>query len=70
MASWSRLWTIVGRMHAGIRWYLREVSGENVYETYLAHCHRHGQTVGILSRREFERRRQDQANRTSPHRCC
>ena len=54
----------------GVRWYLREVAGENHYERYVEHesCEHPGRPM--LSRREFERQRQDDRDRTPQQRCC
>ena len=48
-----------------LRWYVRELFGENAYERYLQHCGRVHPGEPVLSRREFEDRR------TKPTvRCC
>jgi uncharacterized short protein YbdD (DUF466 family) len=52
----------------GVRWYLREFSGEARWDDYLEHCAEHGHTP--MSRREFERRRADQAETHPISRCC
>lgn len=54
----------------GVRWYLREVAGEHVYERYLEHESREHPGRPVLSRREFERQRQDDRDRTPQPRCC
>jgi hypothetical protein len=51
-----------------VRWYLREFSGEARWDKYLQHCAEHGHTP--VSRREFERRRAELAERTPTSRCC
>jgi uncharacterized short protein YbdD (DUF466 family) len=54
----------------GLRWYLREVSGESGYDRYLR---RHRDThpdAPPLSRREFERRRMDDRDARPQSRCC
>ncbi|PRY47479.1 uncharacterized protein DUF466 [Geodermatophilus tzadiensis] len=56
------------RAWRGVRWYLREWSGEARWDDYLAHCAAHGHQP--VSRREFERRRADERERTSVSRCC
>jgi len=54
----------------GIRWYLRELTGENQYARYLQrHVAAHPQAAP-LSRREFERRRVDRADADPGARCC
>ena len=58
------------RILGGVRWYLRELTGESQYERYLL---RHGEThsqAAPLSRREFERRRVDRADTCPGSRCC
>jgi uncharacterized short protein YbdD (DUF466 family) len=51
-----------------VRWYLREFSGEAHWDDYLEHCAAHGHTP--ISRREFERRRADAAEKNPISRCC
>jgi uncharacterized short protein YbdD (DUF466 family) len=51
-------------------WYLREVAGENDYVRYVEHARRHHPDTGILSRREFERRRMDRLEESPRQRCC
>ncbi|SEF09241.1 YbdD/YjiX family protein [Jiangella alba] len=60
----------VGRAAAGVWWYLREVSGETAYDRYVEHSRRHDAGAEVLSRREFERRRQDDRDRSPQQRCC
>lgn len=66
----SAVLTVVGRAAAGVWWYLREVSGETAYDRYVEHCRRHDDAARVLSRREFERRRQDDRDRSPQQRCC
>jgi uncharacterized short protein YbdD (DUF466 family) len=48
-----------------IWWYVREVMGENAYDTYVAHHRRTHPATPALTRREFD------DLRTKPHvRCC
>ncbi|HEY3260114.1 MAG TPA: YbdD/YjiX family protein [Pseudonocardiaceae bacterium] len=54
----------------GIRWYLREVSGEGDYDRYVAHARRHQSDAPVLSRRDFERRRTKEREATPGARCC
>ena len=56
------------RAWRGVRWYLREFTGEARWDTYLEHCAEHGHTP--MTRREFERRRSDEAEKTPISRCC
>lgn len=52
----------------GVRWYLRELSGEGKWHAYLDHCAREG--CPPMSRREFERKRQDDRELRLGARCC
>ncbi len=56
------------RAWRGVRWYLREFTGEALWDRYLEHCAEHGHTP--MSRREFERRRADDLERNPISRCC
>jgi uncharacterized short protein YbdD (DUF466 family) len=56
------------RAWRGVRWYLKEFTGEARWDDYQAHCAAHGHTP--MSRREFERRRSDEAERNPVARCC
>ena len=58
----------VVRAWQGVRWYLREFTGEARWDDYLAHCADHGHQP--VSRREFERRRADALERNPVSRCC
>jgi hypothetical protein len=58
----------VRRVARGIRWYLREVTGEARWDDYLADCAADGSTP--MSRREFERHRADHRERCARSRCC
>ncbi|MGY1773084.1 YbdD/YjiX family protein [Blastococcus sp. SYSU D00813] len=60
-AALSRAWQ-------GVRWYLREWSGEARWDAYLAHCREHGHAP--MTRRQFERLRDDARERASVDRCC
>lgn len=55
-----------------VRWYVREVSGETVYERYVAHARSCDPTVEVMTRREFERSRTDarEADPREGFRCC
>ena len=55
---------------AGIRWYLREVSGESAYDRYVEHTRRDHPDQAVMSRRDFERWRQDDRDRNPRARCC
>ena len=58
----------VVRAGRGVRWYLREWSGEARWDDYLRDCAEHGHAP--ISRREFERRRAAALERTPVNRCC
>ena len=55
---------------AGVRWYLREVSGESAYDRYVAHMRREHVDQPVMTRREYERRRQDERDARPRTRCC
>ena len=57
-------------MARGVRWYLREVSGETAYERYVRHMRADHADQPVMSRRDFERRRQDQRELNQRARCC
>jgi uncharacterized short protein YbdD (DUF466 family) len=54
----------------GLRWYLREVSGESAYERYVAHMRAEHPDALVMSRRDFERARQDHREANPRARCC
>jgi uncharacterized short protein YbdD (DUF466 family) len=54
----------------GLRWYLREVTGESAYDAYVTHARRTHPDGPVLSRREFERDRQDRRDVRPGERCC
>jgi uncharacterized short protein YbdD (DUF466 family) len=56
------------RAGRGVRWYLREWSGEARWDEYLRQCAAHGHPP--VSRREFERRRADAMESRPASRCC
>lgn len=54
----------------GLRWYLRELTGESHYDRYLVrHAREHAGTPP-QSRRQFERARIDRTNTGPGSRCC
>ncbi|GAA1314682.1 YbdD/YjiX family protein [Pseudonocardia xinjiangensis] len=59
-----------GAIWQGVRWYLRELTGESQYERYLERHAREHPGTAPLSRREFERRRIDAKDATPGSRCC
>ena len=58
----------LARAWRGVRWYLRELSGEARWDDYLAHCRAHGHEP--MSRAQFERDRADEAEKAAVNRCC
>jgi uncharacterized short protein YbdD (DUF466 family) len=58
------------RAVAGVRWYLREVAGETAYDRYVAHARREHPDQPVMSRRDFERARQDDRDANPRARCC
>lgn len=58
----------VVRALKGVRWYLRELTGEAQWDHYLDRCARHGHEP--VTRREFERARSDAAELDMGGRCC
>jgi uncharacterized short protein YbdD (DUF466 family) len=57
-------------MARGVHWYLREVTGESAYDRYVAHMRRDHAEQPVMSRRDFERRRQDARESQQRARCC
>jgi uncharacterized short protein YbdD (DUF466 family) len=53
-----------------VRWYLREVAGETAYERYAEHMRREHPYAAVMSRRDFERLRQDRREADPRARCC
>src|SRR5215203_5035605 len=43
--------------YSGVRWYLREVSGESSYDRYVEHMRRDHPDQPVMSRRDYERRK-------------
>jgi len=60
----------VGRALRFAWWYLREVSGESAYDRYVAHVRRDHPGEPVMSRRDFERRRQNARENQTQARCC
>lgn len=52
----------------GVRWYLREFTGETRWDAYVARCAQEG--TEPMSRRAFERHRDDHRERSTQGRCC
>jgi uncharacterized short protein YbdD (DUF466 family) len=55
---------------SGVRWYLREVTGETAYDHYVEHIRREHPDAIVMSRRDFERMRQDDRDNNPRARCC
>ncbi|WP_254705976.1 YbdD/YjiX family protein [Streptomyces vilmorinianum] len=55
-----------------VRWYVRELSGEAVYDKYVAHARSCDPAAEVMTRREFERSRTDarEADPRDGFRCC
>ena len=68
MSATGTVREVIGCAWRGVRWYLREWSGEARWDDYLRSCAQHGHEP--MSRREFERRRADEAERNPVSRCC
>lgn len=56
------------RAGAGIRWYLRQISGEAKWDEYLERARK--DNVTPMSRRDFERHRSSHQEGSSRARCC
>lgn len=60
--------TAMLRLWAGLRWYVREATGEARWERYVAACAAEGREP--MSRRAFERHRAEHRERSTAGRCC
>lgn len=58
----------VVRAARGVRWYVRQATGEAKWDEYVAACRVQG--VEPVSRREFERHRSDHREANPQSRCC
>ena len=56
------------RAAAGVWWWLRELSGEAKWDDYLERCARDG--VVPMTRRDFERHRDQHRENSTQSRCC
>jgi uncharacterized short protein YbdD (DUF466 family) len=52
----------------GIRWYLKQATGEAKWDEYLDRCRSQG--APPMSRREFERHRTEHKENNPQSRCC
>ena len=59
---------MIGRWAAGVRWWLRALTGEDRYDRHVAACTADGRTP--MTRRAFERHRADVAAAHAHERCC
>lgn len=60
----------LSRAFRGVRWYLREVSGEADYDRYVSRARLHHGDANVLSRRDFERRKANAREANPGARCC
>jgi uncharacterized short protein YbdD (DUF466 family) len=56
------------RAHEGLVWYLKEATGEAKWDEYVERCQREGRDP--MTRREFERHRDEHKERNPQSRCC
>ncbi len=56
------------RAGRGLRWYVRQATGEAKWDEYVATCRAEGSPP--ISRREFERHRADHREANPQSRCC
>ena len=52
----------------GVRWYVRQLTGEAKWDDYLEECAAFGEPA--MSRRDFERRRDHDREHAPGGRCC
>ena len=60
--------TAVLRAGRGIRWYVKQLTGEAKWDEYLDRCRRQGSEP--MSRRDFERHRAEHQENNPQARCC
>ena len=65
----TRLAMTLREAFAGVRWYLREVSGESAYDRYVEHMRRDHPDQPVMSRRDYERRRMRMRDENPRARC-
>ena len=58
----------VVRAGRGVRWYLRQVTGEAKWDEYVERCAR--DATPPMSRRAFERHRSEHREASTSSRCC
>lgn len=59
---------VVRRWWAGLRWFVRESTGEARWDAYVARCAASG--TEPMTRRAWERHRADQREHSPQSRCC
>jgi len=60
--------TALLRAGRGIRWYVKQLTGEAKWDEYLDRCRRQG--AEPMSRRDFERHRAEHQQNNPQARCC
>lgn len=70
MTGRARVGAALARGWRGLRWYVKELVGENDYEHYVDHLRRHHPDTRPVSRREFERAKVDRLATDPGARCC
>ena len=60
--------TALLRAGRGIRWYVKQLTGEAKWDEYLDRCRRQG--AEPMSRRDFERHRAEYQENNPQARCC
>lgn len=58
----------LARAGRGLRWYVRQATGEAKWDQYVERCRVEG--VAPMSRREFERQRAEHREHDAGSRCC
>ncbi|WP_430591659.1 YbdD/YjiX family protein [Humidisolicoccus flavus] len=58
------------RVFRAVRWYVRELMGDNAYEVYCAHQDRNHPDGPRMTEREFWRDRTDAQDKNPGARCC
>lgn len=68
---WSRqAGGALSRAWRSVRWYVKEVVGENDYEHYVRHLRAHHGEAEPVTRRAFERAKTDRMESHPKSRCC
>lgn len=60
--------TAIVKAGRGIRWYLKQATGEAKWDDYLDHCS--NERVAPMSRGDFERHRAEHKESNPQSRCC